>query len=300
MSNYRIGLLCEDEDYGRSLQNYFISKAEHYFITVLFTSEEQVLQYLEDNSLDILLSDMNIVLENIKTICLKERKIDNCFDSGNDEVYRYQKASDILEHIYKCLRDGRGNAIKVRGETKILAVYSPVERSGKTSFANTLCESNHLEKNLYIGMELFGENKDLWGMDNLIYYLKQRDENIIEIITNNIITKNYYEIIASPYVYTDMLELNYTDMEWLIEKLRSMTDYSKIVFDIDILSDLRILDLFDEIYMPILKGYEYKVDRFENVLDRLELSMIKKHVEKVNLIDINNKEELNDLVRRYT
>lgn len=298
MSDYRIGLLCEDEDYGRSLQNYFTSKAEHYFLTVLFTNESEVIKYLEDSTIDLLVSDMNIKLDSIKTVYLEERRAEGEVSLDNEKIYRYQKASDILKYVYKCLREDVDNVSKTIEAVKMLAVYSPVGRSGKTSLAHALCENNYLEKNIYIGMELFGECEDSWGMDSLIYHLKQRDDNIVGIINDNIATNNHYGIIGSAHVYTDVLELNYQDMMWLVEKLKGMVGYSKIVFDIDVLSDLRILELFDEIYMPILKEYQYKVDRFEDVLDRLELSKVKERIKKMNSIYGNDKKGRDNLVRR--
>lgn len=300
MSNYRIGIFCEDEGYGRSLQNYFINKAEQYFLTILFTKEEEVLRYLEDNNLNIFLSDMNIVLDEVRSIYLQDGRLECKADINSDEVYRYQKASSILEHIYKILREEGNNVVNGYVNKKISAVYSPIGRSGKTSFAYGLCERNLLERTLYIGMETYSCSDELGGMDKLIYYLKQRDENIIDIIADNIVSNNGFDMITSPYVYTDLLELDYNDIMWLINKLRGIEGYSKIVFDIDILSDLRILELFDVVYIIVLEKHSNKVIQFEKVLDRLGLFELRKRITNVKVIDCDSKEDWINLARRYT
>ena len=149
-------------------------------------------------------------------------------------------------------------------------------------------------------------------MDSIMYYAKKRDETIGDKIKEICIQEELVDVLSSPLVYTDLLQFNYSDFQWLISKLRDRNEYKRIVFDIGSgsLSDFHILELFDRLYITTLNSSEQKrkqvktrmnymevecVDKLENfyiILEAIGLEEVKDRVLEVHIPQEANQEDI--------
>ena len=139
----RVGIVDNNNEYVMNLMKYI---NEHFFDLklIMFSGIDKARNYYENNSLDGLIVDeenyeLDFINENQVAFFCEEKL------TGEHNIFRYQNMDVIHNKIVDmflidgCLCD----------EDYIIAVYSPIGRSGKTKYAIDIC--NKSEKGIYIG-----------------------------------------------------------------------------------------------------------------------------------------------------
>lgn len=301
MKTVRIGIFDEEEAYAGKLSAYLNRMGNGSWNVAAFTDKKAMEEYTNRKKVDILAGTDRELLKKLKgqnnsiqIIWLKEKEEENRRYSGRENteilsVCRYNSAKMIGKIIGETAAK-----ILTSKDTKrpVVAIYSPVGRCGKTSFALNIAKNENFGKWLYIGMEDYsylregrGENVDL---DSFLYFVKERNQEKIHFLL-----QGGQGMIPSAFSPFDAKQINETDIKWLIDVLQQMEMCSGILFDMGtgILQELGWLSLFDYILVPFLSGEESmgKRQHFEQLVDAYELEDVK---EKMRFLNMENKKEV--------
>lgn len=312
MNNGTVIIFDEEKQYANHLMNYISNKKEIPFQTIAFTKEEKLIDYLEDNKADILLISVHSMKEKYSTlnakqiVLLSEGRAPSEY-SSYPFIYKYKSAEKIVrEIIEKYIEINKGDNLLIVSEdnkAKVIGIYSPIGRSGKTTFALTLAQIiSERMKTLFISLEEFAvfqegmEASSTGNLADLMYYFKQNPETVsikLQAIVQNI---NSLDYILPVYYSRDLREVNTKDWESLISAVAASNNYKCIVLDIgNMIGDLlSILNYCDEVYMPTVEDpvSELKIKQIENtILKSNHNGLMNKIIKtKVPLLDQNQLE----------
>lgn len=291
-----------ESGYADSLMQYINQKQSMPFRTLAFTDKNALYEYLEKYHIDILLiasKDMERKLEEEdigKIILLSNGEIFSEY-IGYASIYKYQSSEKIIREVLDYFVDVRGNerAISnVAKDTEVVAVYSPIRRSGQTIFSLTMGQilANDF-RTLYINLEEFSAFDKIFhqsfqgDLSDLMYFYKQNPDTLpikLKAIVNTIGQLDY----IPPLVYSKDLR-NITTDKWmgLIDAIAATGMYEKIIIDVsNIVSDIfSILDYCNKVYMPTKNDAIslMKVSAFEEYVLKSEESQIIDKCIKVNV-----------------
>jgi hypothetical protein len=251
-----------------------------------FSEEEVCCQYLQNHDVTLLLTyeyDYRSVFKEFpmsKTMLFSD--VDSvCEINGIQAVYKYQKVEGVL----RCILDFCAvycNEISVATSTvcehsKLIGIYSPVKRCGKTAFAmeyaRHLAES---EKVLFITLEEYApilyENAWKYDLEDLIYfYLQNRNGFELKV---RAVSQSYqtFEWIPPVKLGDELRGITFEEWCGFFEKIQSCGIYDIIIVDFsDIVKDiLQLLSRCDFVIMPYISDLISNQKRmmFEEILKR--------------------------------
>ena len=243
-----------------SLMNHINSDRDNPLFALAFSSEGELYGYLETKTLDVLLMDENIPLDESKVpvacrmIFMTRDRVDGSEEISHNRIFKYSRVRNISSEILRYMNID--DTDRRRKLFRSYAVISPIGRCGKTNLAVSLCMNDEVRGGLYVGMEeysAFHDHEDV--LANVIYLVKQRSPDLTGYMEQNIVELEEYSVLGYLGSYIDALELDSEDMVWLIDEFRRWGRYTTVVFDMGqaVLKDLAILGAFDEIMVPELK-----------------------------------------------
>ena len=195
--------------------------------------------------------------------------------SDGGMIFKYQSAEGILREVMENCggMELRRTAEAVGRPVRIIGVYSPVGRSGCSSFAMTLAKvSNRRRHTLYLNCSEFSGMSRLTGehyttgISDAMYHLKQGQLSC-EKIYSMIYRFSGIDYLPPVSYAEDHETLKGEDYVQLITTLLRNTDYEVIAVDMDSFSNAasEIMDICDVVYMPVLddsmamgKGEEFE------------------------------------------
>ena len=198
------------------------------------------------------------------------------------EIYKYQSGDDIIREIMAvyCEVPGAGAVFPgVPGKKKrIIGVYSPIGRCGKTSLALAIGQLlAKEEKVLFITLDMFAGFSSIlderWkrDMSDLIYYYKQGRFHALRL--NSVVYLLGDMAWIPPIRYPDDYnQITSEEMAEFLMKILYESDYSTVVLDIGKYDRqvLPVLNICQVIYMPIKEDLfsQAKMKEFESYVDR--------------------------------
>ena len=252
-------IICDNEcSYANALMENILEKEELSVRVHACTSWEMALSLLQKQGADLLLIDeewapfVEQEAKESRVFCLTGSRFDKEEKPGS--IYKYQCADMIVAELFEDAHVFH----TVRGEKQqFLAVYSPIHRAGRTSFALALGrELAGKRKVLYLNLEEYPDRSfGSAGSDlsDLLYYLKQESDNIglrLDAMVQQ--DRNLFYLPPIPLA-SDLKEV--TAKEWmeLLEKL-SESRYETVILDLgeSVQGLQEILGFCDRIYMPVL------------------------------------------------
>lgn len=289
MKQYKIAICDEEVDYAFSLMNYMNGEKEQPCLAMAFTSEGNLKQYLEENTVDLLLLGDHMELEVSEELAVLWLT-DGQEIWHKEGVYKYQAAEGLVRTIMEKVMEKAGNFPTVKREDfTIYGIYSPIGRCGKTNLAMGICRYQE-GRSLYVGLEEYGSFIDQKGINQeLLYYLKNRDEGFHLRLNQFTVQENGCYMIPSPSCYLDLKQITAEDIAWFLEQLIYEGTYKTVVFDIGTgsLSDFHIFELFDKILVPILEEQTAQIKK-EQFLQFIEKSKEIQWKEKLTFLDVPN------------
>ena len=204
-----------------------------------------------------------------KGIELPVQRIDFIPETDKEEgIYQYQSAGSLYKEMRRYIWKDVPKRIMTDKEKKLLAVYSPLGRSGKTSFALAYAREHSF---FYISMEEYGiSTNDFCAGGGLLYHIKNRKSDIVSYLIGMMENWEGVRVLGAPSLFTDIRQLNGDDFAWFLNELRSNGNIPSVIIDFgsSSLVHLEILDLFDQVYVPILSGVteERKLKQFKALL----------------------------------
>ena len=194
----------------------------------------------------------------------------------------YQGAGVIEDGVRKVISRMENG---VKHAKKMVAMYSPVGRCGKTELALEITTSGRYGEWLYIGLEdysFFEDEHQREETEYFLYFVKEREkEKLCSLIGNS------SGVIPSALSPFDSKRMDKEDIKWLAGVLREYPGYSGILFDIGtgILQDFEIFLLFDFWLVPYLPEANSMAKRrkLEELLDVYGMEEMKKGIEFLNM-----------------
>ena len=163
------------------------------FKVVAFTSLEKLREFSKREQIDLLLVGDSVAekelegIQALQTVRLSETGIAK---EGEAVVYKYQASDSLLREVMSWYQPQEiPTLMTVTGRrSRMIGVYSPIGRCGKSSFAFTLGQVlAREEKVLYITLEEFSGLSALTGtvytggLSDLLYYYIQREYSPVRL-----------------------------------------------------------------------------------------------------------------------
>ena len=287
--NEKTLVICDKEArYAKGLGDNISERKEFAFKVYACTSAESVKCFLDSHRIDILIIDEGFMWGERKAFGAEVTFVltkGSCKDLLEEEVelFKYQSADAILAEVVESyLRKSNVTILKnvKKQSKKMIAVYSPVHRIGKSIFAMALSRELAKEKKtLYINLEgypiLKEEGKNL---GDLMYYARQEQNELGSRLASMVRVRDGLEYLIPIPLITDLKEITVNEWRNLFEKILEESLYENLVLDLDDSVDglFEILQLCDWIYTPVLdeESANQKVSRYENALQLLGLSSV--------------------------
>lgn len=263
-------VVCDKEvRYANGLGENILERRELALRVHTCTSLESLNRLRQERPLHILIIDEAFAYDERSKMEAEQTFVltkDGCKDLGEEEreVYKYQSSDRILSIVFQSYYERTNqNILKhVKKEKQsIFAVYSPIHRIGKTTFAIALGrELAKKEKTLYLNLE---EYADLDGrfmraegrnLGDLLYYMRQEAGNVALRLSTMVGKMGDLDYIPPILMSSDLKDVTYEDWKALLEAILSESVYENVVLDLSesVQGMLPILQLCDRIYMPVL------------------------------------------------
>ena len=288
----RVGVLAIydlESGYADSLMHYMNQKQSMPFRTLAFTNKNALYEYLKNHHIDILLiaaknMEQKLEEEDIeKIILLSNGEIFSEY-IGYASIYKYQSSEKIIRELLDYFVDINSNADTISDAAKnveIVAVYSPIRRTGQTVFALTMGQvlANDYST-LYINMEEFSAFDKIYhqyyegDLSDLMYFYQQNPDTLpikLKAIVNTMHQLDY----IPPLVYSKDLR-NMDTGKWvkLIQAIEATGMYEKVIIDVgSVVADIcSILEISGRVFMPVMSDTVslMKLSAFEEYLLKSE------------------------------
>ncbi len=270
-----------DPAYAERLSDYVNRKEKGLFEAQAFTSKEKLDEYAKKHRIDVLLTGAGPggsgpeAVPAGRTIYLTEEQ--TAKTAAGHTVCKYQSGDDIIREVMAVYSETLPPeevlpGLSVKGK-RVVGVYSPVNRCGKTSLALAIGQVfAKEEKVLFITLDSFtgftGLLDERWKRDlsDLIYYHRQGRFNALRL---NSLVYYFGEMAWLPPLRfpEDLNQVSAGEMAALIAKILEESDYETIVLDVGAYGRqvIPFLELCQVVYMPVREDIfsRAKLDEFD-------------------------------------
>ncbi len=280
------------------------------------TSVEKVKEFQQKKKVHILIIDEKFIADERKEIEAEQICVltkDTCKDlrQGEKEIYKYQNADVILSEVFETYCEGAKDTIlkSVRKKKKrLITVYSPIHRVGKTTFSLALGQELALkEKTLYLNFEEyayiasdFGDSKGR-NLGDLIYFMCQENGQFLLHLSNAIRKKGNMDYVPPILDCIDLKEVTADEWQRLLQKLLDESVYETILLDMSesVQGLYEILQRSDKIYMPVLEDSISinKINRYEENLKKHQCEEILEKTSRILMTDEMKKSTAEELAK---
>ena len=200
-------------------------------------------------------------------------------------IERYQPADTILERLLDAMAELDRHTAPDPAERNgavlpVSAVFSPVGRCGKTSFAVTLGEVLAVKKRVlylnledYHGFEGINAAGGRTGSDlsDLLYYMRQDEGGLVYRLSSMVQTWNRLDYIEPAFSSFDLKDAGTAEWIRLLQILLESGNYERIILDMGSRSEemFCVLRACDHIYVPVL----------DDLFSRAKVSQFMKNLE---------------------
>lgn len=268
-----------------------ISKRKEFALRVYTcTNLERVMDLKQERKIHILIIDEAFSCEERTEVEAEQTFVltkEKCMDLGEKEkeIYKFQSADRILADVFETYCDRSGNSILKairKQKKKLIAVYSPIHRIGKTTFAITLGkELAKKEKTLYLSLEEYADAGERFAkaegrnLGDLLYYIRQEGRNVALRVSTMLMQMGDLDYISPFLLSADLKEISLEEWKSLLQLILEETIYEAVILDLgeSVQGLLEILQCCDTIYMPMLEDEisRRKIERFEEGLQKMQL-----------------------------
>ncbi len=298
MENRSLVICDREEGYAEAFAHYIMCKDELAFQVQTCSDLSHVLKLQEKEQIDYLF--ISSVYPKREREQVRAGKIFVLTGEGQDTlteketaVYKYQSGEALLaELIRQCSQKEYGENIFLKTvrkkQTKIIAVYSPVHRIGKTSYALKLGQRLSEEANvLYLNLETYGGmgghfSGEGQNLSDVLYYARQEKGNLGLVLTTIVGHKGKLDYVAPIQVSEDIKNVSGEEWTALIRRIMEQSIYEVLILDMDegIREIYHILQMCGEIHMLTAEDEisESKIRQFEEELILLGHEDIKSRI----------------------
>jgi len=314
--NHILAFFDEDQTYGDRFKKYASTRANCPFTVYSFHNYKDLKDFSQDHPIELLvgsesrlsskscnyLSDtsdtknLDSVAEQDSLYTIPAKSIiklsesplntdnsipKNISGNGNHEIYKYQSGENILREIMTVYGKTEESSHTQSGDntSSLFVVYSPIGRSGKTTFAKSLTRTLNTDcSSLYITIEEVSDY-DAASDDNMcpgtlseaIYFYKE-NKLTKERLNDLIYSSDGIDHILPVRSPEDITTLTSSELRDFINHIRTISDKDVVILDTDsILSRVEsILPQADRVFMPVTEEPKSgkKLNLLENYLSK--------------------------------
>lgn len=279
MKIIKIGIYDEEREYVEMLSSFLNDWGKGKWRISGYTSIELLKKSLENGRFDLLVSPDLEVLSQIST---EDKEVSLLFLSGENQInenqeiinqiYRFQSANEIAKGIQQLVNKKRKQGLM---DKKMIGIYSPIGRCGKTSLAYDMVRNKKYGNYIYFGMEDFCSFEIFSDTGEMLYYIKERKEEKFLKVIHSCDGK----VILGQGAFENRL-LDKEDLVW-IKKVLKESIYDGIIFDIGTgsIKDMYFFCELDYLFVPLLYGshYDLKMENFKKTLKLYDLEDIEEN-----------------------
>lgn len=292
----------DDPKYAERLSDYVNRKEKGIFQAQAFTSKDRLEEFARKNDIDVLLTGNTADTEKIEEInsvhtirLMEERNLIK--EEQGAGIYKYQSGDDIIRDVMAayCEMPGSENSfVGIFGKKKrIIGVYSPIGRCGKTSLSLAIGQLlAKEEKVLFLTLDMFTGFSSMlderWkrDMSDLIYYYKQKRFSALRL--NSVVYFLGDMAWIPPIGYPDDYNhITAVEMADFLIRILEVSDYTTIVLDIGNYDRqiLPVLNVCNVIYMPIKEDMfsQAKLKEFEDYIEECKDLELKDKFYKIHV-----------------
>lgn len=280
--------VCDPErEYTAAFSGYLTRRKAVPMDITAFSDSEKLLAYAEDNPIDLLLINPVLLTPEVKELPVPSIVLltdgDTIPEYGEYPcVSKYQACSEVIRQVlqnYKGSSDPECRSAALKRGIEIFGIFSPVARSGKTTFALTLAQILGRSRSvLYVNLESYSGFQDLLGSEgtsslcDLLYYAGQKTDNIsvslLRCLAGTVAKAGKIDYIPPVVFPWDLREAEGSEFTRLIDILSRESGYEVLVLDIGNETEdvLHILDRCTHIMMPVFR-------------DRISLAKVRQYEE---------------------
>ena len=260
-------IICDPESgYAEALGLFLSQKKELSLQVQVYTSLEKIKEVPEEEA-DCLLLSEEFPEEERKavgagTVCLLTQNPGRVPRDGERVLYKYQPGEKLLETLLSLWEtDGSGAKIfrQPSGKKKgrVIGIFSPVHRVGKTSYALRLGEELAASENvLYLNLEVYAGagghfEEGAHTMEDVIYYARQEKGNLGLVLTTAVRHKNGLDYVLPMSMPEDVKSIPAKEWRDLTIRILQESLYETVILDIDeaISGVYTLLEICEQIHM---------------------------------------------------
>lgn len=272
-----LAVLETEQEYADLLLRFLEERKDGLFETRIFTEEEALQAYLEEETAEVLLaSEQSDYQKFEKKIPFVILLTEGCYVKEEEQrpvIYKFQSAEQILKEVLKLyLEQSEEKEVRYvsreRRSCKKIGVFSPCGGSGKTTTAVILGNLLGREKKvLLLNLEPFKkpyswlEEEENGGVSELLYYMQQERGKLEMKIKSMVMRVGNMDYLPGVSNFLDLQKMQAGEMYECIQMIEQYTEYDVIIFDISFVSEalLSVLEECDVIYQPVRKRQEQMV-----------------------------------------
>lgn len=292
-------VICDrEEGYASAFAHYLMKKEELAFQVRTCSDLSYVLSMQKERKIDFLFISSEYPEESRRQVeaekvfvLAEDRQV--VTSERENAVYKYQSGDSILSELLRecsALNGAEGGILKNSGkkQCKVIAVYSPIHRIGKTTYALRLGRKLGKEANvLYLSMETYGGigghfPESAQNLSDVLYYARQEKGNLGLALATIVKHMEGLDYIAPIQVSEDIKEVSCEEWISLIQKIIEQSIYEVLILDLDegVRDVYSVLRSCAEIHMLTIDDpvAESKVRQFEEELSLLGHEDIRRRI----------------------
>lgn len=303
MSSKSLVICDREEKFTAAFAAFLMKKKELAFQVQICNGLSQMSAIRQKDPVDVLVINGNypaqerakIPASHVFVLAESENVTEN---PGEVVIYKYQSAEIILaEIIRRCTEENDSEGIFFcTGKTKecrIIGIFSPIHRCGKTSYGlklgKELAESYNV---LYLNMELYGGIGGYFPeqghtLEDALYYSRQESQNLGVMIAALVNHMGHLDYLLPARVSENLKMVALEEWLNLIRQIVAQSIYDVLLLDVD--EGLRdvygILRVCTEIQVPIVAGEvaKAKIMQMEEELRLLGYEDVMRKMQKKEL-----------------
>lgn len=281
-------VICDSEEgYAQALAMYFMRKKELAAEVQVCSTVTQVMELEKTKKIHLLFlageyakeAKGKLQAEKIFLLMTGTEEAD-----GENQVYKYQSGEKIVEDMIRiCGPEASENESIYKGGRKqggkIIGIFSPVHRIGKTTYGLKLGEEMAATENvLYLNLEIYGGigghfEEGEQTLADVLYYARQEKGNLGLLLTTVVKHRKNLDYIVPMPVAEDVKSVKAEEWLMLIRRILEQSIYDVIILDLDegisgVYELLRACTKIYLLYTQDLYG-QAKLRQFENEVNLL-------------------------------
>lgn len=290
----RTMVIFDEEAYATALSDYLNREKENEILSLVFTEESKLKEYLKENEKAYLLINEKYAEDESISELDESRRIFLCETRSGEKtgawIYKYQSAKLIKKELSAYFYDNEDES--KLGMEKIYAVWSALNGLERNEYVKVVQKSLEEEGSvLYLDMEPFPIGRNLEegygrGMSELIYYLKKGGKDLKWKIKALICNEGIHGRINPSKCSLDLNEINREDMRLLVKVLKEMAEYERILINVGFYS-LAVLELFSNCMNidVVVSRNTYDREAAEYFVEQMKLLKLKDAERRMQIVE---------------